>query len=295
MHKFLRAVGFSEQISRADYELLVQKIAIEADKRAYTSVDGDAMLAVFCKEFAPGMGIAVCGEFDEENQFYYEYSYPYLQGGTVSSYEDVTVERHAAKESYAGVFDDSKVGVTVIFYLQNIIPYIRAKNAGQLPIRGTSVMLSGLSVSGTIVMPLAKNEDTKARATKAVKNRSRLIEAARHGDEEALENLTLDDMDTYTAISKKIQKEDIFTIVDTSFMPYGVECDQYSILGEIKSVDKLVNELTGEELYKMQLECNEILLDMCINKRDLYGEPAVGRRFKGLIWLQGYINYPEDI
>ena len=294
MHKFLRAVGFSELINRTEYEELVQKIVLEADNRAYTSTSGDNMVAVFNKEFAPGTGIAVCGEFNENNQFFFEYAYPYLQGSVISSYEDVTVERHAAGESYAGVFDDSKIGVTIIFYLQNIIPYIRAKNAGLLPVKGTSVMLSALSVSGTIVMPLAKSESTKARVNKAVMNRSRLIEAARHGDEEALENLTLDDMDTYTAISKKIQKEDIFTIVDTSFMPCGVECDLYSILGEIKSVDKVTNPVTKEELYKLMLECNDIMLDLCINAKDLYGEPAVGRRFKGIIWLQGYINFPTE-
>lgn len=294
MHKFLRAVGFSELNNRTEYEELVQKIAIEADGRAYTSTDGDNMIAVFNKEFAPGTGIAVCGEFNENNQFFFEYAYPYLRGSVISSNEDVTVERHAAGESYAGVFDDSKIGVTIIFYLQNIIPYIRAKNAGLLPVKGTSVMLSALSISGTIVMPLAKSESNKARVNKAVMNRSRLIEAARHGDEEALENLTLDDMDTYTAISKKIQKEDIFTIVDTSFMPCGVECDQYSILGEIRSVDEMTNPLTDEELYRMQLECNDIVLDLCINKKDLYGEPAIGRRFKGNIWLQGYINFPTE-
>ena len=42
----------------------------------------------------------------------------------------------------------------------------------------------------------------------------------------------------------------------------------------------------------MTLECNEMTLEVCINKIDLYGEPMVGRRFKGVVWLQGYINYP---
>ena len=28
------------------------------------------------------------------------------------------------------------------------------------------------------------------------------------------------------------------------------------------------------------------------DRADLYGEPAVGRRFKGTIWMQGYINFP---
>ena len=58
-------------------------------------------------------------------------------------------------------------------------------------------------------------------------NRSQLLNAARKGDEDAIESLTLDDMDTYTAISKRIQKEDVFSLVDTYFMPYGVECDHY--------------------------------------------------------------------
>ena len=34
--------------------------------------------------------------------------------------------------------------------------------------------------------------------------------------------------------------------------------------------------------------------DRRINEKDLYGEPQVGRRFKGSIWLQGYINFPEE-
>ncbi len=294
MHKYLRAIGFTELNKRADFDTLVQMVATEADSRAYTSLSDDTMIAVFCKEFAPGVGLAVCGEFNENNQFFYEYSFPYVKSDMISSFESISVERHAARESYSGVFDDSKTGVTVIFYLQNIIPYIRARNTEQLPIKGTSVMLSALSVQGTIVMPLAKSEHNRARAGKAEKERIKLIEAAKRGDEEALEHLTLEDMDKYTAISRKIQKEDVFTLVDTSFMPYGVECDQYSVLGEIISVDSVTNSITGEILYKFRLECNNIMFEVCINKNDLYGEPAVGRRFKGGIWLQGYINYPAE-
>ena len=99
-------------------------------------------------------------------------------------------------------------------------------------------------------------------------------------------------MDTYTAISKKIQKEDVFSIVDTSFMPYGVECDQYSILAEILECHLMKNKVTQEEVYIMSLNCNDMIFDLCINKEDLYGEPTVGRRFKGVIWMQGHINFP---
>ena len=217
----------------------------------------------------------------------------YVRGNNVSSYEDISVERHSDKESYAGVCDEARLGVSLIFYIQNVVPYIRVKNAGLLPIRGTSVTLSALSLEGTIVMPLAKSEDSRAQAKKSGTERMKLVEAARRGDGSALESLTLNDLDTYSAVSRKIVTEDVFTLVDTYFMPYGAECDLYSILGEILLIENLTNNLTGDELVKLTLVCNEIILDICINKQDLYGEPAIGRRFKGIIWLQGNINYPN--
>ena len=141
-------------------------------------------------------------------------------------------------------------------------------------------------------MPINKNEQQRKKVKKASSERNQLLAQARMGDEDAIESLTLEDMDTYTTISRKIHKEDVFSLVDTYFMPYGVECDQYSILGEIIDVREETNRITREQLVIMSLECNELAFDVCINRKDLYGEPAVGRRFKGVIWLQGYINFP---
>ena len=293
MHKYMRAIGFSKLIDKREQQKLVTDVILGATRRSYTSNGEETILAEFCEDFAENMGIAVCGEFDEEDKFIFDYFYPYLRGRGISSYEDVSVERHAEKESYAGICDDIKVGVSLIFYLQNIIPYVKAQHMNLLPIRGTTLTLSGLSIKGNIILPLVKNEMEMRRVRKASMNRNQLIAAARQGDEEAIESLTLEDMDTYTSISRKILKEDVFSLVDTYFMPYGVECDQYSILGEILEYSKTVNKLTGEEIYLMKLSCNDLQFDICINAADLYGEPQAGRRFKGIIWMQGYINYPE--
>ncbi len=295
MHKYLRAIGFSKFESRRKLKELLTSVVINSTTRAYTTSEEDIMLGEFCRDFALNMGIAVCGEFDEENddKFIYDYYYPYLRGTGITTTEDVSVERHAEKESYAGVCDDLKVGVSLIFYLQNRIPYIKAQNQGRLPIRGTTLTLSALSLKGTIMMPIQKDEYQKRKIQKESRNRTNLIAAARRGDEDALETLTLEDMDMYSTISKKIQKEDIFSLVDTYCMPYGVECDQYSILGEITECKTVKNTLTGEEVYQMTVYCNELTFDLCINAVDLYGEPQAGRRFKGIIWLQGFINFPE--
>ena len=305
MHKYLRAIGFSTINNRKEYENLIRLCVQDATKREYTTKDlsseeagnltsDESMTALFYRDFAKGLGLAVCGEYDENNHFSYDYCFPYLRGGEISSYEDITVERHMEKESYAGICDEIKVGVTLIFYLQNMIPYIKAKNTGTLPMKGTSLTLSGLSCQGSIMMPLKKDRKDILKTQKAAVSRNDRIRAARRGDEEAIESLTLEDMDVYTSISKKIQQNDIYTIVDTSFMPYGVECDLYSVLGEIQQIEEIENIVTGETVIKMQLLCNELSFDVCINKKDLYGEPQIGRRFKGVIWLQGYINFPAD-
>ena len=222
MHKYMRAIGFSELTDRRKEQKLITDIVVNATHRAYTSNGEETILAEFCEDFAQNIGIAVCGEFDAEDKFTYDYFYPYLRGTGISSYEDVSVERHADKESYAGICDDIKVGVSLIFYLQNIVPYVKAQHMDMLPVRGTTLTLSGLSISGNIILPIDKDEGEKQRIQKASLSRNKLIAAARKGDEEAIESLTLEDMDLYTSISRKILTEDVFTLVDTYFMPYGV-------------------------------------------------------------------------
>lgn len=272
---------------------IILKILEEASARSYTSNSANTILAEFCKDFSEHIGIAVCGEFDEEDKFTYEYCYPYLKGDKISSVDDISVEGHADKESYAGVCDDSKVGVSLVFYLQNMIPYVRIKENDLLPIKGTTLSLAALSLGGTILFPLRKTEKDIEKIKSDTQNRSKLITLARQGNEDAIETLTLEDMDTYNAISKKIKKEDVLSLVDTYFMPYGVECDQYSILGEITECHTEINQFTSEEVYIMSIMCNELTFDVCINRIDMYGEPKVGRRFKGVIWLQGKINFPD--
>ena len=89
-------------------------------------------------------------------------------------------------------------------------------------------------------------------------------------------------------------KEDLYSIIDSCFMPCGVECDQYSVLGEITDMKLVTNGLTGEKVHILTLCCNDLNLKVAINSIDLLGEPAVGRRFKGSVWLQGQVNFPEE-
>lgn len=293
MHKFLRAVGFSKIKNRKEMTQLIVNSVQHPTSRSYASSNDNELIAEFMKDYSEGLGLAVCGEFDEEDKFVYEYYYPYLIPSSVSTEEDISVERHAAQHSYAGICNENRLGVSLVFYLLNMISYMKYENEDKFPIRGTTLSLSALSIKGQILMPIAKTEEEKEVAKKKVNYRNKLINNARKGDETAIESLTLDDMDLYTTLSRKIRKQDVYSLVDTYFMPYGVECDHYSVLGEITQARKTVNSLTNETVHIMRINCNDMEFDLGINDADLLGEPAVGRRFKGNIWMQGYINFPR--
>ena len=114
-----------------------------------------------------------------------------------------------------------------------------------------------------------------------------MIESARGGDASAMESLTLDEMNLYTKLNKQISKCDMYTLIDSFFMPTGVECDQYTLMGDIENVELLTNSVTGEEVYRMTVVTNDIPVSVVINREDLLGVPETGRRFKGQVWMMG--------
>ena len=190
-----------------------------------------------------------------------------------------------------GICEDVKVGVSLIFHLQNTVEYIKERQLAGDRLKFGSVTLAGLCNSGTVLLPVMKSKETEKRRREESRNRMMLLSAARNGDQAAMESLTLDDIDIYTKVSRRLVTEDVFSIVDTYFMPYGVECDRYSILGEILNVHTIQNQETGEELYVMKLDVNELEFDVCVPVKSVFGEPARGRRFKANMWLQGRINF----
>ena len=247
----------------------------------------------FYKRFAENMGLMLCGEMTPDDKFNMEYYYPCFEGSCISTREDVLVEKHFDKESYAGVCEDVRLGVSLIFFIQNVCDYKNELRLKRLAELGSTVTLSALSTSGSILLPIKKTEAQRRRDKEESKKRCQLLAAAKRGDETAMESLTIEDIDTYTMVNRRILQEDVFTLVDSFFMPYGVECERYSILGEIIELTEAKNHVTGDIVYSMVINCNDVKLDVCINEKDLLGEPQVGRRFKGIIWLQGKINFFE--
>ena len=292
MHRFLRAVGFSMYQKRKEIESLIHDLTDQAENITKLRVEKDAELFRIRAEVAPDMGLAICGVVEEAGSLRTDYYYPYLVSRDISSTADCSIQRHTEKETYAGLLDEYKVGISLIFYIDNAMEYQEKKIRKEFK-DVSSACLTGLAVSGKILLPVQKTAKQIEKAKVASKNRSSLLEAAKNGDEDAMETLTIEDIDLYSQISRRIMKEDIYSIIDSCFMPCGIECDQYSVIGEILNVDCKTNRITGEEVYDLKLDCNDMIFHVGIRKEDLKGEPTVGRRFKGQIWMQGTVNFKE--
>lgn len=294
MHEFLSAIGFGKLTTRKDVRKMLKTIESDYDQYSRIELDRELDFCELRKEYGDSIGISVYGEIEEKNGeeiFEREYYVPYFKGNGVTSHADLLVERRADRNAYVGICEDMKVEVTLIFHLQNAIDYMEEQKLGRIPRMAGSLSLSGLAGSGTILFPVRKNAEQQKTKKEQSRNRMMLLSAAREGDSAAMESLTLEDIDTYSKVSRRLVSEDVYSIVESYFMPYGVECDQYSILGEILEVREFNNNVTGSKLYALNLDVNELQFEICVPADELIGEPAVGRRFKGNILLQGKINF----
>ncbi len=290
MHRYLRAVGFSNIETKKQVRDLMNDVIINPNRKEFIETGRDSILVEYSKNYCPTCGITLRGEYDDTNNLTLDFYYPFAQGDEVSTTEEVSVERHADKESFAGMCEDYRMGATLIYYVQNGMTVMKNMKNGELEKAKVPTYLSALSCGGTIMLPIQKDPKQKELLRKASADRNKRIMAAKNGDEEAIEQLTLEDIDTYSAVSKRILKDDVFSLVDSYFMPNGVECDHYSILAEIMDFRLETNSLSSERVYAFNLSCNGIAITLCINEKDLLGEPEIGRRFRGNIWLQGEIR-----
>lgn len=291
MHKYLRTVGFRELKNKNELKEVLTDVVMTSSDRSFAQIDEDTRVAMMCKNLSPSLGIAVCGEFDEEGHFVYDYYFPYLRSFVKSVQEEISVERHSSQISYAGVCEEVNFGVILIFYLQNFTGYLDAKKEGTL--KNSYVSLTGLSTNGRIIFPLEKSSMQRRSQKIYSEKRKNLMQDARKGVEDAIESLSMQDMGIYNTICKKIMESDVYSLVDTTFIPCGVESDHYAILGEILHVKEETNMYTNDKIYILTLNCNDIIMDVAINSEDLMGVPTVGRRFKGDIWLQGSVHVPN--
>ena len=278
-------------------ELLLDSFYQSHDEEKIVRQDGNKVFFEFSRSFGAFIGIRVCGVADETG-YHRQYYFPYVHSVNETTSQAVLVEEKADGNGFFAESEDGRVDFALIYFLQNPADYLRCCLRGSIPGDSGAVKiptsLSALASRGTILLPARDREIGSFQSRRQFEfyaNHVQTVIEAKNGNQDAVERLTMEDMDTYDMVTRRLRNENILSIIDTYFMPYGMESDQYQIMGTILLYTKFRNEYTNETLYHLTVECNDLMVDVCINSLDLYGEPAEGRRFKGNIWLQGEPNF----
>lgn len=290
MHSFLRAIGFSQLKDRKDLDRIIGDIMNEPSVKSQAELSPRQKYTEMSKSFGERIGITIRGEYDEMGFFHLEHYFPYCLGQLVSLKECIMVNKRVDTDAYTGMCDDMRLGVSLIFYLQNAVDYLCSRNPAGAPYF-SSVALSALSIEGKIILGLDPDDAAEKQRNDITRRHRQLLSEAQSGNQEAIDSLTIEEIDTFAMVNRRIRKEDVYSVVETSFIPYGSESDNYALVGTILNWKIIENVMTGEEIYELVLNCNDLVFNLCINKNDLLGEPMIGRRFKGHVWIQGNVKF----
>ena len=290
MHKYLRSIGFRNYGKREFDEWLYGKALVNPDKMSEAlDMEGNEIIELR-KEVSAGMGICMRGFRARVGRFVMDHYFPYREAVRKANALETSVIPQTDRNGLFGMNDDTRLGLDLVYYVQDMMRFLKSDQSRNSKVFFGGTSLMGLSSGGKIIMPVQKTAEAIERTEKAKAKRSELLLAAREGDESAYEALSIDEMDTYNALAGRVGQEDVYSIIDTSFMPSGVEMDKYMIIAEITGIHRFLNKTSSQTVYVFSLKSNQMEFDLTINEADLLGVPEVGRRFKGDMWLQGKVN-----
>lgn len=288
MNIYFSCAGFSKYKMRTEVTSMLDRLQEDNIKNINIGRnEKDELVWELYTKISESIRICISGYIDDKNgDLVREGYFPCLFSNDISSMSESTVHRLVDYDYYSVILDDSRLGIYIIYRMINNLEYVGRKNK-KLSTRVLANYISAWAESAKVILPLFKTfEQAEFEKTESM-NRFMRIDAAKNGDELAMEELSEEDMMLYEMVSKRLEHEDIYSIVETCIVPRGVECAVYSIVGDIVNFRTEENIYTKEEIYIFTVNCKDIVFDMAVPKKRLEGDPKIGRRIKADIWMQG--------
>lgn len=289
---YIRALGFSDYDSKDKAEELVGAIIENPAAKYVWQTKDDINFVEFYKEYGKGFGLVVRGIINQQDEINVHSLVPSTRSNYLIDTHEVDVVQMEEKDVYHAFCEEIASGTPLSFYLQNLKEYNELEIEKDVYIEG--VRLSGYCVEGTIILPIDKDHTDVLLEEEEEKIRRELLEQARKGDEDAMNILDEEAEDASRMLQERLKKEDILSVLEGFFVPVGEQDDVYSVLGNITHVELLVNRVTNEEVFHLDLSCMNVPLEVYLNKKDLVGQPTPGMRFKGTCWLHGEIDFHKS-
>ena len=181
MHAYLPAIGFGQIKKKSQLQQLLSSVQNFPDQVQKIRLDEESSLVVYTKEVAPGIGLMVCGEEDMQGSFQMEYYEPYINSNICSSKAECSIEKESARESYDGVCDDCRLGLNLIFSVNNFMEYRKYQALQGFFPTVTDVCMSALCTQGKILLPILKRPEAARLAKKKEQGRQTTDRSGKRG------------------------------------------------------------------------------------------------------------------
>ena len=288
---YIRALGFSLFNTKEKAAIIVATIIKEYDAKYTWLTKDEEQVVEYYKNYGDGFGLIVRGVLAEDDEFKVQVLLPYTKGRHITEIHEVDVIKKKDQEVYHGFSEELETGTPISFFLQNLEQFKDAEQHKDTYVH--NIRLVGYCIEGTVILPIDKDVTDTLLEEEEDRIRGELLKKARDGDEDSIDRLDNEAVEASEVLQERLQKEDILSVLEGFFVPSGDNDDIYSILGDIKKVEKVINLKTKEEVYKITLKCMSIVMDIFINKLDLIGNPTVGMRMKCTSWVHGIIDFDK--
>lgn len=171
----MNAIGFGNINSKRKLKNILTQVKTSFTQHDLIAQDEEMDICEYQKEYGAGIGIAMFGDRDIHEEFEKNYYYPFFLGTGITSHADVYIERRMDREAYAGICEDVKVGINLIFHLQNTVELLKERQKAKNSVKYKSVTLSGLCNGGTILLPVLKDKEQEKRQKEEIHNRMMLV------------------------------------------------------------------------------------------------------------------------
>lgn len=290
MHEFLKSIGFKSYTTKKQIRSLVDWVLADPDHLSIISLEGDNNLSIAEREIPGGAGVTVVGEIDERGTFVPEYYFPQIRPFDVSSTADLSYRKETARDGYVGLVEDYRFGMALIFNVRNISD-VRKNEMNGLDVQPyREVSFSALASDATIILPIYQPQMALKKGREDHDAHTKLVQDAQAGDQGAIERLAAEDLHRYQDILARLKDTDVYSMVESFMIPYGMESNQYYFLGEIKQFAVFLNPITEEEYYRMRIEVHGMPIMLAVNKSDVTGMPYEGARIRAHAWLIGDLS-----
>ncbi|MBQ1377370.1 MAG: DUF3881 family protein [Lachnospiraceae bacterium] len=290
MHDFLRSIGFRSLNTRKEMDKIIDWVLEKPDSLSIVSTGRESNMAQANRDIAGHAGISVVGEIDETGKLIPEFYFPYIGSTHTSSEAQITAEKQVERNGFVGMLEDHRLGTALIFTVRNHTDAMKRRMDDFYNIWYRKVNLSALGTDGIILLGQEISEKVLKQAEEDKKKRRRLMREAHEGDASAMETIARNDIHKYHLVMRRLEETDVYTVVKSFLMPYGIETERYYFLAAIKASQLVENPFSHEKFYRLLLEVNEIEMVLAINEKDLTGIPEPGRRIRCHAWFMGEIH-----